>query len=134
MVYRLFYTAGAERDMAKLDPGVRERLGQALERFAQDPFRVPVPNRRLARDMRHSRGLHRGVEGRPSARDLPELTRGCGGKMHAAAREGALSAAAHSCLTAFQLPFMLLLQGLGCEVHAPAAPAEGGRTRSKRWG
>jgi mRNA interferase RelE/StbE len=37
--YRLFYTARAERDMAKLDPGVKERIRQALERYARDPFR-----------------------------------------------------------------------------------------------
>jgi len=39
MAYRLVYTAHAVRDLAKLDPAVRDRLRQALEKLTQDPFR-----------------------------------------------------------------------------------------------
>ena len=38
MTYELVYTRHAERDLKKLDPALRARIGQALLRFAQAPL------------------------------------------------------------------------------------------------
>jgi len=37
--YGLVYTQRAARDLSRLDPPVRKRLGKALERYAEDPLK-----------------------------------------------------------------------------------------------
>jgi len=37
--YELVYTRRAERDIRRLDPEVRERIGKALLRFRAEPFK-----------------------------------------------------------------------------------------------
>jgi len=39
MAFRLFYTARAEKDIAKLEPSVMGRVRRRVETYAQDPFR-----------------------------------------------------------------------------------------------
>lgn len=41
MTYDLVYTRRAEKDIVKLDPAVRERIGRALLRFRQSPSPMP---------------------------------------------------------------------------------------------
>ncbi len=38
MSYRLVYTRRAVRDIQGLDPGIKERLGRVLLRYAEDPL------------------------------------------------------------------------------------------------
>jgi len=37
--YNLVYTRRAERDIRKLEPNTRERIGKTLLRYAEDPLR-----------------------------------------------------------------------------------------------
>jgi mRNA interferase RelE/StbE len=37
--YRLIYTRRSERDLSKLDPNTKDRIGKALLRYAEDPLR-----------------------------------------------------------------------------------------------
>jgi mRNA interferase RelE/StbE len=37
--YRLVYTRRAERDIRKLEPNTKDRIGKALLRYAEDPLR-----------------------------------------------------------------------------------------------
>ena len=39
MKYNLVYTRRAERDIRKLEPNTRERIGKTLLRYAEDPLR-----------------------------------------------------------------------------------------------
>ena len=39
MKYKLVYTQRAERDIKKLEPKVKDRIGKALLRFREEPFR-----------------------------------------------------------------------------------------------
>ena len=39
MTYRLSYTRRAERDIKKLEPKTKDRIGKALLRYREDPFR-----------------------------------------------------------------------------------------------
>lgn len=39
MKYELIYTRRAERDIDKLEPKVRERIGKALLRYTEEPLR-----------------------------------------------------------------------------------------------
>lgn len=39
MKYRLVYTRRAERDIRKLEPNTKDRIGKALLRYAEDPLR-----------------------------------------------------------------------------------------------
>lgn len=39
MTYRLVYTARALKDIERLDPQVKSRLGRAIRKFAKDPLR-----------------------------------------------------------------------------------------------
>ena len=38
MKYELVYTRRAEKDIRKLDPEIRERIGRTLLRFSKDPL------------------------------------------------------------------------------------------------
>ncbi len=38
MNYRIIYTNRALRDIGRLDAGVKDRIGKALEKFAEDPL------------------------------------------------------------------------------------------------
>lgn len=38
MTYRLVYTARAARDIRKLDASTKDRIGEALRRFEEDPL------------------------------------------------------------------------------------------------
>jgi mRNA interferase RelE/StbE len=37
--YRLVYTRRAGRDIKKLEPNIKERIGKALLRYSEEPFR-----------------------------------------------------------------------------------------------
>jgi mRNA interferase RelE/StbE len=37
--YRLIYTRRSERDISKLDPNTKDRIGKTLLRYAEDPLR-----------------------------------------------------------------------------------------------
>jgi mRNA interferase RelE/StbE len=37
--YKLVYTRRSERDIKKLEPNIKDRIGKTLLRYAEDPFR-----------------------------------------------------------------------------------------------
>ena len=39
MIYRLVYTRRAERDIKKLEPKTKDRIGKALLRYIEEPLR-----------------------------------------------------------------------------------------------
>lgn len=39
MKYRLVYTRRADRDIKKLDPNIKERIGNGLLRYSEEPLR-----------------------------------------------------------------------------------------------
>jgi mRNA interferase RelE/StbE len=39
MIYRLVYTRRAERDIKKLEPKTKDRIGKALLRYSEEPLR-----------------------------------------------------------------------------------------------
>ena len=39
MIYRLFYTRRAERDIKKLESDTKDRIGKALLRYSEEPLR-----------------------------------------------------------------------------------------------
>ena len=39
MKYRLVYTRRAERDIRKLEPNIKDRIGNALLRYSEEPLR-----------------------------------------------------------------------------------------------
>ena len=43
MAYRLVFTRRAARDLEALEPDVRRRIGEALERYRQEPLRYARP-------------------------------------------------------------------------------------------
>lgn len=43
MAYTLVFTRRAARDLEALDPDVRRRIGEALERYRQEPLRHARP-------------------------------------------------------------------------------------------